>query len=300
MPPFLGTEVLAVKCRVCQGETTQVFEAMVMKRFRGRFCLCNSCGFLQAESPDWLEEAYRDTINLTDTGLVKRNLLLSKIAAVVITFLFDPQGPFVDYGGGYGLLTRLMRDMGLDFYWMDPHTDNLLARGFEYHQEIGKPELVTAFEVLEHLVNPLAEIEKVIRLSSNILFSTILLPKPLPRPGEWWYYGLEHGQHVAFYSSETLSHIAREFGLTYVSSGFLHLFTKKTDIAAGGSLLARALNRIDGRYSLRAGFFREVLRYDFGALVSGAEMLFQKVVCANLISKTESDAEFLGATSRIP
>jgi hypothetical protein len=37
-------------------------------------------------------------------------------------------GTFVDIGGGYGLLTRLMRDRGFDFYWKDPHCENIFAK----------------------------------------------------------------------------------------------------------------------------------------------------------------------------
>ncbi len=39
--------------------------------------------------------------------------------------------PFLDYAGGYGVFTRLMRDIGFDFYWHDPYTQNLFANGFE-------------------------------------------------------------------------------------------------------------------------------------------------------------------------
>ncbi len=47
-----------------------------------------------------------------------------------------------------------------------------------------------------------------LKISRNILFTTTLLPSPMPQPGTWWYYGLEHGQHISFYSLETLQSIA--------------------------------------------------------------------------------------------
>ena len=109
--------------------------------------------------------------------------------------------PFLDYAGGYGVFTRLMRDIGFDFYWHDPYTQNLFANGFEDDlKSNSKFELLTAFEVFEHLVNPKEELEKMLRFSDTIVFSTELMPQEIPDPEEWWYYGFNHGQHISFYT----------------------------------------------------------------------------------------------------
>ncbi len=50
------------------------------------------------------------------------------------------------------MFTRLMRDYGFDFLHYDKHTQNLFARGFEFHDE--KIEAITCFECFEHFVNP--------------------------------------------------------------------------------------------------------------------------------------------------
>jgi hypothetical protein len=282
-------------CKICGGAANPKFAALVMGRYNGSFSHCKACGFLQADNPDWLEAAYREPINLTDTGLVRRNLLLSRITAVIIFYLFDKKGAFVDYGGGYGLFTRLMRDIGLDFYWLDPYARNLLSRGFEYGPEKGRLELLTAFEVFEHLANPLEEIEKMVGLCSNILFSTALLPRPIPHPEQWWYYGLEHGQHVSFYSPQTLSWIASRFGLVCISAGMVHLLTKRRELCNPLSIIERGLRRIDQRFFLRTSLFRHLLPRDFSSLVNGADVLFHREVTRGLVSKTDSDSEMLGA-----
>ena len=119
-----------------------------------------------------------------------------------------------------------MRDVGFDFYWHDPYTKNLVARGFEWNSELGNVDLITSFESFEHFVNPLMELEKMLRISKNIFFSTELLPTPIPLPSDWWYYGVEHGQHVSFYSYKTLQYIANQYGLNLYSNGIgLHLLT---------------------------------------------------------------------------
>jgi hypothetical protein len=93
---------------------------------------CSSCGFIQTETPYWLDEAYKYPINPEDTGLVNRNIVSAKRTSSLLYFLFDPHGTYLDYGGGYGLFVRLMRDSGFNFYWTDPFTKNIFAEGFEY------------------------------------------------------------------------------------------------------------------------------------------------------------------------
>jgi hypothetical protein len=197
-----------------------------MGKYSGDFFICQNCKFLFAGNPSWLQEAYKSTINLTDTGLVDRNLHFHKILSLFIYLLFDKKRKFLDYAGGYGMFTRLMRDTGFDFYWFDPYCENLLSRGFEYNMSSKeKAEVLTAFEVFEHLESPMAEIEKMLTYSNNIFFSTEILPFPVPEPENFWYYGFDHGQHISFYSPDTLSFIARKFGLKYYNLGNLHLFS---------------------------------------------------------------------------
>lgn len=107
-----------------------------------------------------------------------------------------------------------MRDIGFDFYWNDPYSKNLVARGFEYGQDTGKIELITSFECLEHLPNPLESIEEMLDITDNLLVSTRLLPFPIPNVNEWSYYATVHGQHISFYSRKTLEFIAAKYDLT--------------------------------------------------------------------------------------
>lgn len=202
------------------------FKAMVLGKYQVCYYHCPQCGFLQTEDPYWLNEAYDDPINVEDTGLLSRNIYFSKTTSLLIFFLFDKNGKFLDYAGGFGVFTRLMRDIGFNFLWHDPMTQNLLARGFEYTDSLSNCELLTSFESFEHFTDPLIEIRKMLSISSNILFSTFLLPSSVPT-SDWWYYQFEHGQHVSFYSKESFQYIANENGLNYYTHGSLHLFTKK-------------------------------------------------------------------------
>lgn len=214
-------------CKICNQNSDKKFESLILGKYLTSYFACPACGFVQTGEPVWLEESYTEAINSCDTGILSRNIRLRESVSTILYHFFDRQAAFLDYAGGYGVFTRLMRDIGFDYYWCDKYSKNIFAHGLEYdnNQPI---ELVTAFEVLEHLVEPLEDIEKMLSISRNILFTTELLPKPLPSPRDWWYYGVEHGQHISFYTRTTLENIAQRFGLHYHAFEELHLMTEKS------------------------------------------------------------------------
>lgn len=217
-----------MKCKVCENKATQIFNSLVLHKYSVDYFQCPNCGLLFTEDPYWLEEAYARPINISDTGLLDRNIYFSKVLSVLIYFYFNKNEIFLDYAGGYGVFTRLMRDVGYDFYWHDPYTQNLFANGFEKKITTNsKFELITAFEVFEHLVNPKEEICKMLSLSDTIVFSTELMPQEFPDPKEWWYYGFNHGQHISFYSENTFNILAKQFELNYYNVNGVHILTKR-------------------------------------------------------------------------
>lgn len=135
---------------------------------------------------------------------------------------------FLDFGAGYGLFVRLMRDSGFRFYWFDEYCLNIFARGFEGSLE-GDSDytLITAFELIEHVHDPVSIIRSLSARTDNILFSTELLPENSPKPAEWWYYSLASGQHISFFTKAAIRVLAERTGYIYYYLGNgLHLFTK--------------------------------------------------------------------------
>jgi hypothetical protein len=198
---------------------------VVMNAHNADYQLCDNCGFMFVDNPTWLEEAYASPINLSDTGYVMRNIYLSKKTLVLFSVLFGTKKNYLDYAGGYGMLTRIMRDYGLNYFNDDVYTENLFAQGFEFEDQ--KITALTCFECFEHLPNPIEEIEKMLTISKNVFFSTRLLPAETPND-EWEYYGFDHGQHISFYSKKTLEFIAKKNNLFfYTNNDNLHMFTNK-------------------------------------------------------------------------
>ena len=118
--------------------------------------------------------------------------------------------------------------------------------------------LVTAVEVFEHLVRPLDTIAHMLQFSKNILFTTELVPAHRPLPDEWPYYGTEHGQHIGFHTTRSLTIMAQQFHLNYYSSSkSFHLFSEKKISAKWFRWIthyriARLLQALPGRPSLLA------------------------------------------------
>jgi Methyltransferase domain len=213
-----------VTCRICGSNTTLAFTHAILSRYDCRYYFCDRCGCLQTEEPYWLDEAYSAPIASADTGVLARNLMLVQMTAPVLYFLFDPHGRFLDAAGGYGIFSRLMRDIGFDYYWTDKYSPNLLARGFE--AQTGPYGAVTAFEVLEHLVDPMEFVAELLEGTDTILFTTELFSGRPPSP-QWWYYAFATGQHITFYQKSTLEFIAHRFGMRFYSTGVLHVWTRK-------------------------------------------------------------------------
>jgi 2-polyprenyl-6-hydroxyphenyl methylase/3-demethylubiquinone-9 3-methyltransferase len=145
----------------------------------------------------------------------------------------------LDYGGGEGRLTALLRASGFamaDF--VDPH----FGAGA---RPAGVYDLVTAFEVFEHATAPLASAEQAMSYVAEtgvLLFSTALQPK-----GDLasWFYVAPRNGHVSIHTRNSLGALAARLGVRYRHlGGGLHLYHRLVIGAAPkviiGEVLARA------------------------------------------------------------
>ena len=212
-------------CRNCHGLTRELFSGVLLK-YKIRYFDCSSCGYVQTEMPFWLDEAYKEAINDSDTGIMHRNQVNARHVLSTMLLLGKLNGTLVDCAGGYGILVRLLRDYGVNALWSDRYCNNLLAKGFEYSNE--DAHLVTAFEAFEHFVNPVDELDRLLQISPNVLFSTEIIADPAPKQDKWWYYGKDHGQHVGFFRIKTLEKLAKDRGKYLLTNGTsLHLITDR-------------------------------------------------------------------------
>ena len=219
------TQTVTMNCKICGTQTRKVFDTQVLYKYQVDYFQCPSCEFGQTEKPYWLEEAYISSMNLSDTGVMQRSERMSKICTSLICLFFKTKGKFLDYAGGYGVFTRAMRDIGFDFYWTDPYTKNVIARGFDGSLD-DRYQAVTTFESFEHFDDPMAEVEKILKLTDTIILTTDVSPT-LPIDKNWWYIAAEHGQHIAFHSRKSFQVMAEKFGLHYYNTRNVHILTRR-------------------------------------------------------------------------
>jgi hypothetical protein len=230
-----------IACRLCGGEAALLFERTLLGRHAAGYYQCRACGLTQTTEPTWLDEAYAGAaIHPTDTGVLARNLALRDTVATWLALSGVRDAPCLDWGAGYGIFVRLMRDAGFAFHWLDPMAENLLARGFEWRAGLGRPFAITAFEVLEHLVRPREAFAEIAALGAEVVItSTELHPGDAPAR-DWPYLSVESGQHVSFYRRDTLARLGAACGYPVLHAGpFVQLFARRPVPAATWAIATR-------------------------------------------------------------
>jgi hypothetical protein len=182
-----------------------MFQLTALGRYPVGYHECTSCKSLQTDAPFWLNEAYKIPGVHIDVGQAARvvhswvrlNFILSQIS-------FDKSLTCVDYGGSAGLLTRLMRDIGYNYYAFDAYENSKYANYFSIEKLTDRPpHLITAFEVFEHFPDPASSLKDIFSSGAEIIiFSADFYQGQGP---DWGYLAPIVGQHVFFYSKDGLA-----------------------------------------------------------------------------------------------
>jgi hypothetical protein len=136
------------------------------------------------------------------------------ISNVLTPFLFFSKfrkEKILDFGGGIGVLARMMRDRGFRMSSHDPLADVVFSLPPEKNS---RAQVITMVEVLEHLTQPMATLRELASQSSLIFISTLAIPKGGIEL-TWWYLLPDTGQHVFFPSTDSFEFIAKQIGWRY-------------------------------------------------------------------------------------
>lgn len=210
-------------CRLCEGDIKYAFSKKILDKYVVDYFKCRQCGSLQTEIPYWIDEAYQsNNLSKLDTGAIQRNL--NNFSACIALINILKISNVLDYGGGDGVLCRLLRDYGVNCYLNDSYAFPVYAQGFSV-PNFDRPELVTSFEVLEHFVTPASDLEKLFSYSPKYLLVTTEIYSN--QGDDWWYLAPLSGQHIFFYSKQSLEHIARYYDYSLIISGGFIFFYRK-------------------------------------------------------------------------
>jgi hypothetical protein len=233
-------------CRLCGGVLEPAFRATIMDKYEIGYFKCLACESLQTEPPHWLEEAYDSHLGQLDLGAVQRNL--ANQAACCLTARLWGCRNALDYGGGDGLLCRMLRDHGVNCYVSDKYGDPTYAQTFT-EPDFATPDIVFSFEVFEHFARPAHELAEVFdRGATVILASTGLYRGQGP---DWFYLSRASGRHVFFYSPKAIGQIGERFGYAATISGPYLLFVRPAAARPAALTLFKASTRKIGLRLLR-------------------------------------------------
>ncbi len=169
---------------------------------------CAACGFLFTDAfDDWSEEQFKTHIynegyHLFDPDYQTRR---PNSNAGAVTGLWGPYRTamrVLDYGGGNDVFCAALRANGFsEAVTYDPMVPEHARR------PEGKFDLVTCFETLEHLPDPLAGIARIVDCVAEpgaVFYSTLTQPADFDRQGvSWWYVGPRNG-HVSIFTKHAL------------------------------------------------------------------------------------------------
>jgi 2-polyprenyl-3-methyl-5-hydroxy-6-metoxy-1,4-benzoquinol methylase len=227
-------------CRLCGGKAISQFQLLLLNKHNVDFFRCSQCESLQTEPPFWLDEAYADQRRFFDTGAVIRNqTVLVYLWYIQQLFGLRHETTALDWGGGDGLFTRMMRDIGIDAYHSDKYATNNYAAGFD--DVTGKRyDIITTFEVWEHLANPAEVVQEIFAHKPAIVFLTTGLYTG--QGADWKYIWPATGRHVFFFSRKAMEFIAEKYGYSVLIAGGCTVFFNRPLSRFRRSLLRRILS----------------------------------------------------------
>jgi len=232
------------KCKIC-GAEAPLFEVVDFNRnchpqkyshglvgVPVYFHRCNQCGFVftrafdEFSADNWRRFVYNEEYfaNLDPDYKATRPRLNAEVLMAICKVFGQKNVLAAGYGGGNGALSTILRNRQIEYYTHDPYDLSDIPE-----QYIGKFNVVSSFEVLEHTTNPTGTFRAILKLvgarfllvlstqcSHGLIDGTRRLA---------WHYVAPRNGHVSIYTRQSLRHIATTFTLDYlpVSRG-LHLF----------------------------------------------------------------------------
>lgn len=182
---------------------------------------CPTCGFLFTDAfDDWgigefKSHIYNDEYVIYDPDYKEKRPSLNAKTVDDLWTDFKATMRVLDYGGGNDVFCSALRARGFkEAISYDPMVPEHAVR------PAGKFDLVTCFETLEHLPDPLDGIGKIVEFVADpgaVFYSTLTQPSDFDQKGlSWWYVGPRNG-HVSIFTRQALAAAWAKFGFKTAS-----------------------------------------------------------------------------------
>lgn len=200
---------------------------------------CKGCQFCWAPwIAGWTPVEFEERIYNQDYILVDPDYLDARPRgnAQSLISTFGEQGRNIrhlDYGGGAGLLSRLLNEAG----WKSVCHDPFANRDVDI-SSLGQFDLITAYEVFEHVPDVDGLIKKLTLLLAPdgiVLFSTMVNDGRIVSGQRitWWYAAPRNG-HISLHSRKSLAMLGKKQGFRLVSfTDGLHMYCRQMPVWAG-------------------------------------------------------------------
>lgn len=238
-------------CKLCNQKTNYLFSLDVYKSIRANYYECEVCKTLQSNHLDSmstkeLEDFYQSVVSLNlDTGEAWRQYcIVSRIQSLVQSKVIRSSGKkfkVLDFGSGSGFAASCLKlKLGWDTYTYEPYVETSFTstKTFKSIDEVvaNQPyDLIIASEIFEHLNNPLITfniIRDILNKDLSYVFVTTGLYKPNETDNSWSYLAPMSGQHVIFYSAQSMKkveQILETSNIYQVGTDYEWIFIKKSD-----------------------------------------------------------------------
>lgn len=203
------------------------------------YALCDDCDFCFApEFSAWTLSDFENKIYNAEYVQVDPDYLDARprAAAENLISTLGEQGTtlrHLDYGGGNGLLSGLLVTSG----WNSTSYDPLVNKGIAV-QSLGRFDLITAYEVFEHVpdvADLMLDLSSLLEPEGVVLFSTLLSDGQFNfnERLSWWYAAPRNG-HISLFSRHSIAILAQKYGFNFSSfSEGSHALWKKLPDWAG-------------------------------------------------------------------
>jgi SAM-dependent methyltransferase len=236
-------------CAVCGSPTVVTGSAQSFSKHTFELAHCSTCRFSFVVDPPadfdalYDEEYYRgkgadpsvDYERELDDPRTVRVYEWRGLLEIIDTLRGGLSGlRWLDYGCGLGGLVRYARDRGIEIYGFDEGyaADRMRQEGIpaltpaDLDAAAGSFDVITAVEVVEHLVDPMPALRQIAALlrSGGLLFVTTGNAAPFRGRLERWAY-VQPDVHVGFFEPATLEFAFRSLDLEPAFPGFVPGFT---------------------------------------------------------------------------